>query len=99
MRSVSCIKIRACLALLLLQLVKKIITNGKSNINELEHKDDIQQLLSFRKIPLHLYKFMPHSFVIEQIFNMSIATIAPHCAICNLLTKQPPDESWWRDLT
>lgn len=40
---------------------------------------------------------MPHSFVAEQLYNMSIATIAPHCAICIILTKVTVDESWIKD--
>lgn len=73
---------------------------GHWNLNDLEHPQEIQQVLRLTKTPIHLYQYMPHSFLIEQIYNISMSTIKPHCAVCVLVEKeQKVHQSWYQDLS
>lgn len=48
------------------------------------------------KIPIKtlLYQHMPYSFFAEELFNASLSTIYPHCAVCVLMTKYHLRPDW-----
>lgn len=82
-----------------LQFVKQLISGGTWNVNDLEDPSEIRNLLSLHTIPMHLYNYMPYNFMVEQIYNIGVSTIAPHCAICTIVAKFDVNKSWYQDLT
>ncbi|RWS26552.1 lysine-specific demethylase 4C-like protein [Leptotrombidium deliense] len=62
-----------------------------------EKKSELDQLLKCVPVPLHLYQHLPYNSFGEQLFNASVSTIYPHCAICVLLKKYDMSDDWLDD--
>ncbi|KAI1289158.1 putative lysine-specific demethylase 4B [Halotydeus destructor] len=77
--------------------VEQVIHSQQWNVN-LEDTDDIRRLLQLKQpgLLLNLYKFMPFNIVAEQLYNIHNATIAPHCAICNLFSEHVSN-NWYKN--
>ncbi|RWS17149.1 lysine-specific demethylase 4C-like protein [Dinothrombium tinctorium] len=65
----------------------KLVCSGTPN-------SDLNQLLKCVPIPIHLYQHLPYNYFGEQLFNASISTIYPHCAVCILLRKFEISNDW-----
>lgn len=63
-------------------------------IEESDRKSDLKSLLSKVHVQPLLYQHMPYNFFAEQLFNASLSTIYPHCAICVLMAKYELRPDW-----